>query len=59
MWNIDENTPDELRVVWTTEEPGFRVWWWTIGSAILFGVIFLMLVLERPGRSQPPQSSTS
>lgn len=59
VWNIDEETPDELRVVWSTEEQAFRWWWWVVGSVILFGVIFLIIALERPGRSRPPSEGPS
>lgn len=46
IWYFDGGTQDELRVVWGVEERGFRVWWWLVGSAILTGVLFMMVTLE-------------
>lgn len=60
IWHFDDDRPDKLRVVWTTEERGLRVWWWFVGGAILTAVLFMMIALEgNPSRSGHGDNETS
>jgi len=56
IWYFD-GPQDELRVVWGVEERGFRVWWWLVGSAILTGVLFMMITLEGNSGSRNNKAS--
>lgn len=48
VWNLDQNAPDEFRVVWTTERPQRHWWWWILSSAVLGGILILMVLIEGP-----------
>lgn len=59
VWRIDGTQPDTFRVVWTSEERGFQVWWWFVAGAILIGVLIMMVVLEGPNRAGSRAGSAS
>ncbi len=46
IWNLDENSPDEFRVVFTTADPPLRWWWLVMGGVVLVVLVAMMLVLE-------------
>lgn len=48
IWDLDDDRPDEFRVVWTTEDPPRRLWWWAVGTLVLSVVLFMMITIERP-----------
>ena len=57
IWDLDEDRPDEFRVVWTTEEPARRVWWWIVGSVIFTVIMIMMITLESPAQGQAKSGS--
>jgi hypothetical protein len=52
IWFLDEDRPDEFRVVWSTEEPPLRVWWWIVGSIILMVVLAMIVMIEGPAQAK-------
>ncbi len=46
IWTIDGDQPEELRLRWTVEDPPRQYWWWLVGSVLMTGLLFMMVVLE-------------
>ncbi len=59
VWQIDNDLPEELRVVWTTEPPARHRWWWIVASITLLVVLLLMLKLEGPAAKRSTDGATS
>ena len=54
IWNLDEDTPDEFRIVFTTADPPLRWWWLVMGGVVLVGLVAMMLILEpSPNKKKP------
>lgn len=57
IWNVDDDHPDEFRVVWSSADPPRRWWAWAIAAVVLSGVLILMVTIEGPAqnrRKKPP-----
>lgn len=52
VWNLDDDVPDELRVVWTQERPARHYWWWIVSSVVLGAILILMVMIEGPKASK-------
>ena len=48
IWNLDDELPDEFRVVFTTADPPRQIWWYLLGSGLLLVILVMMLTLEKP-----------
>lgn len=50
IWEIDDDRPDELRVVWTASEPERRIWWFVIAGVLVSAILAMMVFIEGPRR---------
>ncbi len=50
IWDLDDDHPDEFRVVWTTADPPVRLWGFAVAGAVLIGVLAMIVILEGPKR---------
>ncbi|MFT7476352.1 MAG: hypothetical protein ACI81L_003305 [Verrucomicrobiales bacterium] len=53
IWELDDDRPDQFRVVWTTEDPQRRWWWWAIVSTSLMVILLMMVALEGSPKTKP------
>lgn len=56
IWQLDDDRPDEFRIVWSTEDPPRRWWWWALGTILLTGVLIMMITIEGPAQSRAAQA---
>lgn len=50
IWNLDDDQPEEFRIVWSTADPPRRWWWWVVGTVILTGVLIMVITIEGPAQ---------
>ena len=48
IWNLDDELPDEFRLVFTTEDPPRQIWWYLLASGLLLVILVMMVTLEKP-----------
>lgn len=53
IWNLDDELPDEFRVVFTAEDPPRQIWWYLLGSGLLLVILVMMVTLEKPPARKP------
>lgn len=46
IWDLDDDHPDEFRVVWTTADPPRQLWGFAVAGAVLIGVLAMIVLLE-------------
>ena len=51
IWDLDDDHPEQFRVVWTTADPPRQIWGFAIAGAVLIGVIAMIVILEGPKRA--------
>ena len=59
IWNLDDESPDEFRVVFTTADPPFRWWWLAMGGVVLVALVGMMVVLEPTPKKKPKKKLKS
>lgn len=53
IWELDDDHPEEFRVVWTTADPPRQLWGFAVAGLVLIGVLAMIVVLESPKRRRP------
>ena len=56
IWDLDDDHPDEFRVVWTTEDPPRQLWGFAVAGLVLVGVLAMMVIFENPKRGSSKDS---
>lgn len=59
IWNLDDDQPDEFRIVWSTEDPPRRWWWWVLGTVVLTAVLILMVTIEGPAQAKSARAKAA
>ena len=51
IWDLDDDHPDEFRVVWTTADPPRQLWGFAVAGFVLVAVLAMIVILEGPKRT--------
>ena len=50
IWDLDDDHPDEFRVVWSTADPPRQIWGFAVAGLVLVAVLAMIVILEGPKR---------
>lgn len=56
IWNLDDDRPEEFRVVWSTADPPRRWWFWVLATVVLTTILIMIVTIEGPASRRRAKS---
>lgn len=58
IWNLDDDRPEEFRVVWSTEDPPRRWWFWVLATVVVTVIMIMIVTIEGPRQRRGAKPET-